>query len=62
MRLIGTAVVVFTLVHWVGYIALGLLTTSINLGSMALSVQTDHCGYWNGRGIREFEIKSFPET
>lgn len=62
MRLIGTAIMVFTLVHWVGYSALGLLTISINLGPMVLSVETDRCGYWYGRGIREFEIEASPET
>ncbi|KAF2126601.1 hypothetical protein P153DRAFT_433721 [Dothidotthia symphoricarpi CBS 119687] len=49
IKLIAACLILFALVHWVGFIALGILTTQVNLGSIVRSLKTDSCGFWFAR-------------
>lgn len=49
VKLIAIFLILFALVHWIGFIALGILTTQVNLGSVVRSVKTDRCGFWTTR-------------
>lgn len=44
---VATALILFTILHWGLFIALGILTSQINLGNTVRSLATDDCGVWN---------------
>ncbi|KAI9807046.1 MAG: hypothetical protein M1825_005763 [Sarcosagium campestre] len=37
---------VFALLHWASFVALGILTSEIRTGSTVRSMETEHCGLW----------------
>lgn len=50
-RNIFPVLLLFALLHWVGFIALGILTTKVNIGSVVRSAKTDDCGIWLPLGL-----------
>lgn len=46
VRLISTTLILFTLLHWSLFIALGILATQVNLGNTVRSLSTHDCGVW----------------
>ncbi|KAF2878506.1 hypothetical protein BDV95DRAFT_601146 [Massariosphaeria phaeospora] len=45
-KFIAAALILFALLHWIGFLALGILTTQINIGSIVRSINTPSCGTW----------------
>jgi hypothetical protein len=58
-RIILAAVIIFSLLHWAGFIALGILTTQINTGSIVRSSDSTDCGLWLPSESLPTEVNSF---
>jgi hypothetical protein len=39
-------VILFAMMHWLGFIALGILTTQVNIGNVVRPDNSTNCGYW----------------